>query len=235
MLAEIEALLVLQDRDRQLLDVQRDLERIPKDEERARGRLEHDQKALEQAREGVRATELAIKTVELDIGTRRTTITRLRQQQFETRKNEEYQALGHEVDRYSNDVDQLETRELELMEELDGKRAAQAAAERALAATRQAADEELAALANRRRNLEARRAELSEERGTLAAAIPESLLPLYERLLKTKNGVAVVPVQSGGQCGGCHMKLVPSTLVRLQGGTSVVQCENCGRILHPED
>lgn len=233
MLAEIEALLVLQDRDRKLLDLQRDLERIPKDEQRARTRLDDDTAQVARCKEALLETEVAIKRVELDAGTRRTSITRLRQQQFETRKNEEYQALAHEIVRYSNEVDQLETRELELMEEADRHRLALAEAERALAACRLVVDDELAVLTERRRQLEERRVDLAADRAKLATAVPENLLPLYERLFKTKNGVAVVPVDAG-KCGGCHMKLVPATLVRVQGGTTIVQCEDCGRILHQE-
>jgi hypothetical protein len=232
--AEMEALLALQHRDRQLLELERDWERIPRDEERARGRLDGDQRALEQARDALRAAEMAIKSVELDAGTRRTTVTRLRQQQFETRKNEEYQAIAHEIARYTADVDQLETRELELMEEADRCRERQVAAEQALAATRRMVEEEMAELGARRQELEARRAGWLAERRQLVQAVPGEVLPLYERLLKTKNGLAVVPVQAGGQCGGCHMKLIPATLVRLQAASGIVQCENCGRILRPE-
>lgn len=232
--AEMEALLALQHRDRQLLELQRDLERIPREEERARDRLEGDRRAVEEAREALRGVEMAIKGVELDAGTRRTTIGRLRQQQFETRKNEEYQAIAHEIERYTADVDRLETRELELMEEADRLRERQAAAEQALAATRRVVDEELAELVARQRVLEERREAWLAERRELAAAVPESVVPLYERLLKTKNGLAVVAVQPGGQCGGCHMKLIAATLVRLQADAGIVQCENCGRILRPE-
>ncbi len=46
-----------------------------------------------------------------------------KKQQFETKKNEEFRALGNEVERYTLDIDNLETQQLELMEVADGLRA----------------------------------------------------------------------------------------------------------------
>lgn len=234
MLPSIQALLVLQDRDRRLQTLADELARIPRDETRAKERLAGDTEAVRKAKEAVQANEVEIKKVELDVGTRRTTIQRLKTQQFETRKNDEFQALAHEVVRYEKDIDGLETRELELMEKADTLRAALSVAEAALEKTRRLVNEDLSALAERRGRLEAESLEVRAERATLAAAAPQGLLPLYERLLKTKNGVAVVPV-AAGKCGGCHMKLVASTLVKVNSGTEGTQCESCGRLVYAGD
>jgi len=234
MLPSIQALLVLQDRDRRLRTLADELARIPRDQARAQDRLAGDTDAVRKAREAVQANEVEIKKVELDVGTRKTTIQRLKTQQFETRKNDEFQALGHEVARYEKDIDGLETRELELMEKADALKATLAEAESALAKTRRLVDEDLSALAERRQRLEAESLEVQAERATLAAAAPQDLLPLYERLLKTKNGLAVVPV-AGGKCGGCHMKLVASTLVKVNSGAEGTQCESCGRLVYAGD
>lgn len=234
MTPNIQALLVLQDRDRRLRALAEDLDRVPKDETRAKERLAGDEAAVKKAKEELMANEVEIKKVELDVGTRKTTIARLKVQQFETRKNDEYQALGHEIVRYEKDVDGLETKELELMERADSLRGTLSQAEQSLAKTKGLVDEDLSTLAERRKRLSGEVAEVKVERERLAAAAPESLMPLYERLLKTKNGVAVVPV-SGGKCSGCHIKLVASTLVKVNSGTEGVQCESCGRLLYAEE
>jgi predicted nucleic acid-binding Zn-ribbon protein len=231
MLPEVRALLILQDRDRRLLALAKDLERLPQDEARAKTKLAADEAAVKKAHDVLVDCELRLKRLELDVGTRRTTIQRLKVQQFETRKNEEYQALAHEVTRYEKEADDLETRELELMEEMDGQRAAQQAAQAALAHTRTLVDEDLTTIAQRQARLEAERAEVSAEREQLAARIPDSILPLYQRLMKTKAGMAVAPLDEG-KCGGCHMKLIASTVVAVQTGKELTRCEDCGRILY---
>lgn len=231
MLPTIEALLVLQDRDRRLLTVAEELAKIPKDEARAKDKLAGDTEAVRKAKEALMANEVEIKKIELDTGTRKTTIARLKTQQFETRKNDEFQALGHEVTRYEGEIDALETKELELMEKADALRAVLNQAETSLAKTKQLVEEDLAALADRGKRLEAEAAEVRVERERLAAAAPEAVMPLYERLLKTKNGLAVVPVDNG-KCSGCHIKLVASTLVKVNSGVEGTQCESCGRLLY---
>lgn len=234
MLPSIEALLVLQDRDRRLRTLADELARIPKDEARADDRLAGDTEAVRKAKAAMMANEVEIKKVELDTGTRRTTIQRLKVQQFETRKNDEFQALGHEIVRYEKEIDALESKELELMESADTLRATLQEAEAALAHTRKLVNEDLAALAGRKQRLEAETLEVQAARDTLAAAAPQQLLPLYDRLLKTKNGLAVVPV-TGGKCTGCHMKLVASTLVKVNSGVEGAQCESCGRLVYAGD
>ena len=211
-----------------------DLEKIPKDETRAKERLAGDQAAVKKAREELMANEVEIKKVELDVGTRKTTINRLKTQQFETRKNDEYTALGHEVTRYEKEVDELETKELELMERADNFRSALTAAEQALAKTQERVNEELQSLADRRKRVGDEAAALRTEREKLAAQAPEAQLPLYDRLLKTKNGIAVVPAIAG-KCGGCHIKLVASTMVKVNQGLDGVQCESCGRLLYADE
>jgi len=233
MLDSIRDLLVLQDRDRRLLNLAKELERLPQEEARAKTKLAGDQAAVAKAAEAVKANELAVKKVELDAETRRNTIARLKIQQFETRKNDEYTALGHEVTRYEGEVDALETRELELMDESDRLRGVLAEAEAALKKTQGFVDEDLAAVAERKKNLQAEIAELKAERARLAGGADAAVLPLYERLLKTKGGVAIAPMHEG-KCGGCHMKLVASTVIKVQAGKDIAQCEDCGRILYAD-
>jgi predicted nucleic acid-binding Zn-ribbon protein len=175
-----------------------------------------------------------VKKIELDAETRRTTIKRLKLQQFETRKNEEFVALGHEIVRYEKDLDAFETLELEAMDEVDGFRKAQQAAEAALAHTRKLVEEDLAAIAQRHARTEAERLEVIAERERLATNVPESIMPLYLRLMKTKDGRAVAPMRDG-KCEGCHMKLIASTVVKAQSGREIAQCEDCGRILYVEE
>jgi hypothetical protein len=233
MLEDVRALLVLQDRDRRLLYLAKDLEKLPQDEARAQGKLAADNKAVQAANDALVECELQVKRIELDVGARKTTIQRLKVQQFETRKNDEYQALGNEVVRYEKEVDELETKELELMEKIDQLRAAHKEAEAKRAKTQSLVNEDLASIGQRAERIKQDQAELTAEREKLAAAIPDSILPLYQRLMKTKDGLAVAPMHDG-KCGGCHMKLIASTVVAVQTGKELARCEDCGRILYAD-
>ncbi len=234
MLDDVRALLILQDRDRRLMALAKDLEKLPQDEARAKHKLAGDEAAVKAANDALLECELKLKRLELDAGTRKNTIQRLKVQQFETRKNEEYQALGHEVVRYEKEMDEIETRELELMEEMDLLREKRKAAEAALAHTRKLVDEDLSTIIERRARMEAERTEVTIERDELAAHVSESILPLYQRLMKTKAGIAIAPIHDG-KCEGCHMKLIASTVVAVQNAKEITRCEDCGRILYAAD
>lgn len=212
----------------------KDLEKLPQDEARAKAKLAGDEAAVTKAHQALLDCELRVKKIELDAETRRTTIKRLKLQQFETRKNEEFVALGHEIVRYEKDLDAFETLELEAMEEVDGYRQAQKAAEAARAVTRKLVEEDLATIAQRHDRMQADKAEVTAERARLLANVPEDLIPLYNRLMKSKEGLAIAPMRDG-KCEGCHMKLIASTVIKVQSNREIAQCEDCGRILYVED
>jgi len=231
---EVRALLILQDRDRRLMALRKDLDKLPQDEARAKAKLAGDEAAVAKAHQALVDCELRVKKIELDAETRRTTIKRLKNQQFETRKNEEFVALGHEITRYEKDLDDFETKELEAMEEVDRFRNAHKEAEAARAVTRKLVEEDLATVAQRHQRMEADRLATLAEREKYLANVPESVLPLYNRLMKTKDGLAIAPMRDG-KCEGCHMKLIASTVMKVQTGKEIAQCEDCGRILYVEE
>lgn len=233
MLDAIRALLILQDRDRRLLAIAKDLEKIPQEEARAKSKLAGDEAAVKKAHDELMEAGLKVKKAELDAQTRRTTITRLKMQQFETRKNDEFQAIKHEITRYEAELDAFETKELEAMEEVDQFRIKFNQAEAALAITKGLVNEDLARISERKARDEAERKELVEERTKLAAGISDEILPLYERLMRSKDGLALAPLNEG-KCGGCHMKLIASTVINVQSEQQITRCEDCGRILYVE-
>ena len=208
--------------------------KLPQDEARAKAKLAGDVAALAKAHQALLDCELRVKKIELDAETRRTTIKRLKLQQFETRKNEEFVALGHEIVRYEKDLDAFETLELEAMDEVDGFRAVQKAVEAALTHTRKLVDEDLVSIVQRHARMEADRLDILAEREKLIVNVPDSVIPLYNRLMKTKDGLAIAPLRDG-KCEGCHMRLIASTVMKVQTGKEISQCEDCGRILYIEE
>lgn len=232
MLPDIERLLVLQLRDQSIADLESDLKRIPAEKELARTRLASTQAAVEAAKAALQENEMAIKTVELDIETRRTTLGRMKTQQFETRKNEEFRAIGTEIERYQAEIDLQETTELELMEKSDFLRSKLTEAKGKLAKAEESVNEDLLAYDQREKEDQERLREVQSQREQAQAVIAnEDLLEVYDRLRKARGTKVVVSVSTSGQCGGCHVKVTPSTLLMVQADKEVVQCENCGRIL----
>ena len=131
------------------------------------------------------------KKLELDVGTRNESISRLKTQQYQTRKNDEFQAIGHEIERYENEIRKIEDEELELMVQADKVKVDLAAEEKKAATTKDSIARQMIDLAEKSKALEARLQELSKERTELADKIDEDLLDRFERLF-SKGDAAVV-------------------------------------------
>lgn len=231
MLPEVETLLVIQDRDQRILSLRKDLANLPGMIEHARTRLRGDQARVQKQKENLMHLEVEMKKLELDIGTRENTIARLKQQQYETRKNEEFQALGHEVVRYQGEVGKLEEAELELMEKADLVRKELKAAEGALAKTQGIVDADLQELETRRQRAEEEIRSLEAAKAPFVAKVDASLYTTYTRILKSKGGSAVVGLV-GGQCKGCHMKVTSATIVKAKTDKELTHCDHCGRMVY---
>ena len=178
-----------------------------------------------------RQLEIDRKKLELDVGTRTETISRLRTQQYETRKNDEFQAMGHEIERYENEIRKIEDEELELMEQAEKIKTQLEGEEKKAAATKESISRQMKDLEEKSRTLEARLQEVTAQRAELAAKIDEDLLNRFDRLFASKGDAAVVALEHE-VCTGCHMKVTSATAASARAGKEIVSCENCGRILY---
>jgi len=231
MLPAIEQLLVVQDRDRKLRALRAELAALPGQRQRIDQAYAATEAALEQVKTRNRTIEVQRKKLELEVKSRQETLDRYRAQQMQTRKNEEFQALGHEIARAEKDIIDLEDREIELMEAAELLQNPIKEAERAFQDAEAQTVKQLAGLRAKEEAMIARIQELEGERTSLADGIDPDLLARYQRLFATKDGSAVVPIEHE-VCRGCHMKNTTTLFHRAKLGRAVVNCEQCGRILY---
>jgi len=236
MLPVLEKLLILQERDEKLIHLTEELARLPLEEAALEKKWQAASQRLDQLKTGLRQLEVDRKKLDLEATVKREQIAKYRTQQLQTRKNEEFSALNHEIEHAEKDIVGIEDRELELMErisELDK----QVTAEQAGLKVQETQ------VAKQRADLQERRVRLGEEIERVKKLQTEGevgidddhpgLLGRYRRILQSKKKQAVVGIQHGA-CGGCHMKLTPQTVVAARG-TNIVACENCGRLIFTTD
>jgi len=229
--SELEQLLVLQDRQQKIRQIQTEIKTLPLERDHLESQLAASAAGVDALKQKARQVEIERKKLELDVGTRTESISRLKTQQYQTRKNDEFQALGHEIERYENEIRKLEDQELELMIETDKLKAAVEAAEKSARATKDTISRQLTDLEAKSKALDSQQRELEKDRTTLAAEIDADLLDQFERLFNSKGDAAVVAVEHG-VCTGCHMKVTTATASRVKAGKEIVNCEQCGRILY---
>jgi predicted nucleic acid-binding Zn-ribbon protein len=231
MLDIVEKLLILQDRDRKIRRLQGELGHIEPQRRMFQAKAAEAQTSLENAKARVKQLESDRKGLELEVESKKQLIARYANQQLQTRKNEEYRALTHEIDTCKAEIFKIEDQEISLMEQAEAAQKQVVQATHASNEGRKLGDEHLAQLAAREQNLKKELAELETNREALATAVTEGARGRYERLVKSKGENVVVGVQHG-VCGGCHMRLPPQLVVQCQAQQELVACSNCGRILY---
>jgi len=228
---QLEQLLVLQDRQQKIRQIENEVRTLPLQRKNLEGQLAASAAAVEALKQRARHVEVDRKKLELDVGTRQESVSRLKTQQYQTRKNDEFQALGHEIERYENEIRKIEDAELELMDQADKLKLQLAAEEKKAATAKDSISRQLIDLDEKSKTLESRLQGLSKERAELATRIDEDLLNRFDRLFKSKGDAAVVALEHE-VCTGCHMKVTTATSMRVKAGKEIVSCEQCGRILY---
>lgn len=148
------------------------------------------------------------------------------------KKNEEYQALLHEMEMNKKQIAVKEERVIAIMLELDEAKSCLeedrkriGAEQEEIAAECAKIDAELAVAVSERKALEARRAPLLKD-------IEPGLLGKYERIRRSKKtGPALVPLQ-GESCSGCFMSITAQNVNEILAGDKFMPCRHCGRLVY---
>jgi predicted nucleic acid-binding Zn-ribbon protein len=229
--AQLEQLLVLQNRQQKIRQIQTEIRTIPQQRQGLEAQLAASAAALNILKSKGQHVEMDRKKLELDAGTRRESINRLKTQQYETRKNEEFRAMGTEIERYEKEIQQIEDQELELMDQAEKLKGEFAIEDKKASGVRESIARQMADLEEKGKTLEGQLNQLDAERAEIAAKVEEDLLSLFERLFASKGDAAVVALEHE-VCTGCHMKVTTQTAHRVKNGREIVSCEQCGRILY---
>jgi uncharacterized protein len=232
-----ESLLILQDRDLKRLGLEAQLKAVPVDIAAVEQKIAAEKAAIETAKAELRGLESKKKLIETEIGSAEEKLAKYRTQQSQVRKNEEYQALGHEIETTQAAIGAFEENELQIMYGIDEAKKKFAAAEAALKANISGHEGRIRALRERETNLAV---ELKAAQAEVAAArepVGVPTLRLYDRIGARQRPV-VVPVH-GGKCGGCHLKVSGEVESAVRGKNSdplaqLATCDQCGRIVYWE-
>jgi len=228
----IEKLLILQARDTKRLDLESEIKLIPGEIEAVEKKILAEKTAIEDARAELKSLESNKKIIETEIGSAQATLARYKTQQSLVRKNDEYQALGQQIETAEAGIGALEEKELGVMFAIDEAKLKFAAAEKNLKDNIAGHEARISMFRDREKNLIA---ELAGARAEVSAArepLDELTLRLYDRIAAVSQP-AVAAVR-GGNCGGCHLKVSGENESSVRKGEALTICDQCGRIIYWE-
>jgi len=133
---------------------------------------------------------------------------------------------------FATRAQELEEDTLPLMEDLERKADEMAALLAAVAELRPDLESHAAAEQERVSAVELRDADLADRRARLCTEVDAALLRQYEQVRRARRGLALVGLQDGKRCGGCHVQLPIHVVQKVRKGVGVTRCPSCGRLLH---
>ena len=205
-------------------DFPEEIERLKRELETAREHLDVKQRHAEEIGKKHRVMERDLEAIEADL-------KKHQERLYEVKTNKEYDALQHELEALQTRKNTQETAIIEIIqtgEDLKNKLEEDQTYYREIEQKRQERIDELTGQLNA---IEATIKSWAAKRGLIEPLVERRPLGVYNRIRKVvKGGVAIVTVKKGS-CGGCFRKLSPQRLVEARRCTTVIRCENCGRIM----
>ncbi len=175
--------------------------------------------------------------IELEIETRNQSISRLETQRFETNKNEEFTAMGNEIDNYQDDIEELENSllaKLETIEKLEEKLEQEIEVATAL---KPQIEQELGLFKQKLETAKTEVVELESAIAHLGKDLPSETLEHWQRLSKNREGLKTVVLfnDTANVCPSCNMNVQPQIKIDIAHDENLVTCPSCASFLYLED
>ena len=231
---DLEALLILQEKDVAVTDCDIRLKALEPEIRALDEQIAGAQRGFDQARAGVQAALDRRDAMEGKIASYRTMQEQRRQRLEWVRGAKEASTLMAELD-LARSV--LAKEEAEFMRSGDAVSEAErkaAEAEKALQEVREAQAEMREGLANRREAIAADREGATKAREEASRGVNPALLAKYDRIRRGKTPLAVFPLH-GSSCGNCFTSVPTQRRVLIQRGATIEGCEACGVLLYAKE
>ena len=217
---DIEKLLVLQERDRSIAHAEQEIAGLEHERVEVNSRSSDAEAAHEAAQLKAKELEARKNALEVEIEAEQEKIRTYARQQMDTKDNEQYKALGRQQETCKETISDLETSEIEVLEEIDVHAEVSQAAKTELDEANKAKARALGEIDERETNLKAKLEELADQRAESAGKVEAGTLKQYERL-RVRKGTNIVVGIAHGACGGCHMKLPEADVIVIKSGSKI--------------
>ena len=207
----------LQNLDLEIARIQREVEEIPREITELEQQLQTSRRVWDQAREHLASLEQLRRRHEQELEDVTAEQRKRQGRLFEIKTNQEYTAVLKEIEGLKERRSKLEDEILELFDQIEAGQGAVRNEEALFQEREKTCKQERTAREGELRRLQAELDRLQEERRRQAARVEAGLLQTYQRLMRSRDGIAVVAVRDGS-CLGCYVGLTPQTYNELRRG-----------------
>lgn len=224
-------LLELQETDLSLSKIHREKKRIPAEIAKEREDIDFQNERLRKAREQLSTMEVRRSSLAKESAGQEEKIIKLKGQQAQVKKNDEYVALTREIEQAEEHSQTLEEAQLNLLFEIDEEKLAVKEVEQEVTKMIGIHEKNISRLEGKVRGIESSINDLEKSLHALRGAVPEDLLSLYETT-KTRAKVPwVVPLRDQ-ICSGCHLRVSNEVMAKATNDPLPAVCDQCGRLVY---
>lgn len=227
----VKKLLDLQKVDQEVSSLTKDIDALPAEEQKRKRKLDELERVAGERRARLQKTDLDARALDKAVRGSDDEIKRLNERLNTVRNNAEYQATLFQIEAVRKDRDLTQDECLKLLESVEAQKVEAAAAQAAYEEERKVFEGFLAEAEKLRTSRAGDIRAARERRQAMTDGIPADLLREYDGLYKTRDRQAVCAVQDS-YCQGCYNKITMNDTARLLGGSVVVRCGSCQRILY---
>lgn len=224
----------LQTIDAEIYRLRAELEEKPKLVEELQRKFEEKKTNLKALEDKSKQIQVKRKDKENELGSKEDAIKKSQVQLYQIKKNEEYQAMMREITGMNADKSVLEEDILKMFDETDAVNKEIQQEKTVLVEEESKFNQQKKEIDDRIKEINDRLATLEAQRNQITPDIEKKILVLYERILKNREGLAMVPVKNNA-CQGCFLNVPPQVINEIKLKKDLVICEACARILYLEE
>ncbi|MBP7088666.1 MAG: hypothetical protein KBB01_05130 [Candidatus Omnitrophica bacterium] len=185
--------------------------------------------------EKTKALQLTKKDKELNLASKEDNLKKSQGQLYQLKTNKEYQAKLTEIASLKADISLAEESLIKVLDELEDIKKEFTTEKEHLSKEEAVYLKEKQIIADQQKDIEAKINNLYDKRKIYTKDIDKKVLLRYESLLKTRRGLAIVPIKNNN-CSACFIAVTHQKINDIKKYLDLVSCENCVRILYiPED
>lgn len=231
---QLSKLVELQALDTQIYALRKEKNEKPNEIKQLEDSFNEKKTNLMQLEEKLKSMAVKRKDRELELAKKEEDVKKLQIQLYQLKTNKEYSAMLTQIEGIKADKSVLEEEIIKVLDEADELKQNINKEKEFLNQEEAKTNAEKKNIQDRIRQIEENLNTLEAKRSQLIPAIEPKILKNYERVLKNRDGLALVAVRNNA-CQGCFMNTPPQVINEIQIGERIVVCEMCARILYLEE
>jgi uncharacterized protein len=231
---QIDTLKQLQVIDGELYSLKKEKQQKPMLLEQAKNSLAEQQTKAKEIESNLKTTQLRQKEKEVELATKEGNVKKLQGQLFQLKTNKEYTTMQHEIELVKADISIAEEEIIKIFDSIDRLSTEHKAQLKEVEKSQGLLAQEEIKIAKELEKIQDRIGILEEQRKTITPLLKPQALSLYERILSSRDGMAIAALNKDS-CAGCNMVQPPQVVNEVRLRAKLITCENCNRILFLED